>query len=160
MKYSKMAMIAVATYIFAVSASAQQATTVQSTGVLAPPPEVSNIVSIDAQNSVLVETQNLQNPEEPKQYALALPRHIYSGGVARVLGGSIISTEALVIPQSALRSFNGVPGGFNGFNGNGFNNGGNSFAPRVPVNNLDQFNKVLGFFDQPLRQVQIGVGTN
>jgi hypothetical protein len=163
MKNLTMAIMAMATYYFALSAHAQQ-TAAPSAGVLAPPPEVSNIVSIDAHNSVLVETQNPQALDEPKQYALALPRHIYSGGVARVLGGSIISTEMLVIPQSALRAFNGVPGGFGGFNGfrgNAFGgnafNGTSNFTPRIPVNNLNQFNRVLGALDQPPRQAQVGV---
>lgn len=151
-------------------------------GVLAPPPEISNIISIDAHNYVLVETQDPQQPNAPREYSLAIPKHIYSGGVARVFGGTVIPTEMLVIPQSAMRggmmnptgvtSFGGgnfgsggnvgfgnaLGGGFPGGVDNGFNTGFGRMTPTIPVNNMRQFNQVLGYIDQPMRQVQVGTG--
>jgi hypothetical protein len=157
------------------SANAQQAQ-IGGAGVLQPPADISQIISIDEHNSVLIESA------DPKEYSLALPRYIYSGGVARIFGGTIIPTENFVIPQSAMRSnMNpgmGAPGNFgnfsgfsgpNGANNNYGNNSGNGtfggfgrynnfqqYAPRVPVNNMNQFNQIMGYLDRPIRQAQVG----
>ena len=99
-------------------------------GVLQAPADITGIVSIDAHNTLLVESQA---PGEPKQYSLFVVRHIYSGGLARLFGGSIIPTEALVIPESARRSSFASPsvspgiGGNNNRNSN-FNSGYNNFG--------------------------------
>ena len=99
-------------------------------GVLQAPAGITGIVSIDAHNTLLVESQA---PGEPKQHSLFVVRHIYSGGLARLFGGSIIPTEALVIPESARRSGfaspSVSPGIGGGSNNNGNNNGNNNFNP-------------------------------
>jgi hypothetical protein len=163
----------------------------QTSGSITPPPDVTNIVSIDAHNSILVETQEPQNTNAPREYSLALPQHIYSGGIARAMGGSVIPTEMLVIPQGA-RNQAATPNGVMGFGGNNFgggigftngnsggfqngfgqdfgnNNFGNSnsgngnfnsfgrFNAPLPVNNMRQFNQVMGFLDRPIPQAQVG----
>jgi len=179
---------AVSTLALAVICTANahaQSTTEQDAGVLTPPPEITSIISIDAHNTVLIESQNPDAPNEPKQYSLSVPRHIYSGSIARIFGGTIIPTEVLVIPESARRANFGAPGGVSGIgNGGNFNNGNNNsggynngfntgnnntgsfnpinrgfptYSPRVPVNNINQLNRVLGMLDRPIRQAQIGI---
>lgn len=160
---SKAAAVAAFVAMAATSAHAQNATEA-TLGALTPPPEISNIVSIDAHNVVLVESQNPDVPSEPKQYSLYVPRHIYSGAIARLFGGSIISTESMVIPESARRSNFGSQGGVSGIgNGGNSNNGmfntgnfnnGNSGAGYT---NMNQFNRALGLLDRPSRQTQVGI---
>lgn len=42
-------------------------------------------------------------------------------------------------------------------NNSNFNRGYNSYASRVPVQNLSQFNQLYNYFDRPMAQAQIGV---
>lgn len=162
------------------SISRAQQNTSQSNGVLTPPAPITNVISIDAHNMLLIESGEAG---EPKEYSLAIPKHLYSGGIARLFGGTIIPTELLVIPESALRSgaggnfgrnnsgntnsnggnsgnnnfANNNSGGNNTF-GNSFNRGSNNFSSRVPLRNLNDFNQALGALDRPVRQAQIGAG--
>ena len=159
---SKAAAIAAFVVLGATNAHAQNATE-STSGALTPPPEISNIISIDAHNTILVESQNPDSPSEPKQYSLHVPRHIYSGAIARLFGGSIISTESMVIPESARRSNFGSQGGVSGI-GNGGNfgntNSNNSFNngnSGAGYTNMNQFNRALGLLDRPSRQAQVGI---
>lgn len=70
------------------------------------PDDGTNVVSIDAHNQIVAHKAD-------GEYSLFVPKHIYSGAFARVLGGSIVTTEQMVIPESALRSGMGVNQGFN-----------------------------------------------
>jgi hypothetical protein len=161
--------------------STVQVASAQNNATVTPPAAVTNIISIDAHNNIIVETQDPQDANAPKEYSLAVPQHVYSGGLARMMGGSVIPTEVLVVPGSARR-MGGNPNGVTGFGGSnfgnntgftngtpgGFENGGfgqstganfNGFgrnAP-LPVNNIQQFNQLMGFLDRPIRQAQVGV---
>jgi len=130
--------------ICAGSARAQNATEPLA-GVLQAPPTITNIVSIEAHNVLLVESQSSDDLNAPKQYSLFIPRHVYSGGLARLFGGSVIPTEVFAIPESARRSNSGSPGGvssgFGGSNNNGNNNNGNNFnSGNNNSNNNGNFN--------------------
>jgi hypothetical protein len=160
MKFFKMTMMAMTT-LGAIGAAHAQQNPSSGEGVLTPPPEVSNVISIDAHNTILIETQDPQDPDSPKEYSLAIPRHIYSGGVARLLGGSIITTEMLVVPQSAMRSGNGAFGnngasGVGNFGGNSANNSfnnsggngnfGNNFGGNSSISSNNSFNRGFSNF--------------
>ena len=121
-------------------------------GVLPLPKGVARVIGIDAQNLLLVEME----PEVeggPSEYRAIPVRHVYVGGVARLFGGTTISTEEFVSPAyskgqgfgqnnngpgnfaragNAPQGFGqGLNNGYNGFN-NGFPNGGypnNGFDP-------------------------------
>lgn len=90
-------------------------------GVLPLPQGVSRVVGIDAQNLLLVEME----PEVeggPSEYRAIPVRHVYVGGIARVFGGTTISTEEFVSPAfnkgQGFGQNNGGPGNF-GRNGGG-----------------------------------------
>ena len=128
-------------------------------GILQAPPEIAGIVSIDAHNVLLVESQSSYDPKAPRQYSLFVPRHVYSGGLARLFGGSVIPTEVLAIPESARRSNFGAPGGvssgFGGSNNNGNNdfNSGNNTANNNS-NNHGNFHSFNRGFPQYAPQIQ------
>jgi hypothetical protein len=84
-------------------------------GVMQLPKGVTKVVSIDTQNVLLVESVDADGN---KHYNIIRPRHVYSGGLARIFGGSIISTEQLVIPESANRNGIGVNNGITRIGGN------------------------------------------
>ena len=141
------------------------------TGVLQPPPEISTILSIDAHNALIIGERDPRTPNAPENLSLVAPRHIYSGGIARVLGGTIVPTELFVIPESALRGNSGNGGfgrqnsggqnfgnqSFGGQNNTAFNRGFSSFSPRVPVQNRAQFDQAFGTLDRPIPQTQVQV---
>lgn len=108
------------------TAHAQSATTAAS-GVLRPPSGVTKIVSVDAHNVLIVETEDA--PDAPKQYSLIIPRHIYSGSLARLFGGSVIPAEMMVSPGMAGRGGLATPGAitpmvnYGGQNNTPFNGG-------------------------------------
>ena len=152
-------------------------------GVLPLPKGVARVIGIDAQNLLLVEME----PEVeggPSEYRAIPVRHVYVGGIARLFGGTAISTEEFVSPAySKGQGFgqnNGGPGNFaragnapqgfgqdlnNGYN-NGFPNGGYLPNGGYPNNGFDPngFNNGVplgagfggGFVGAP--QVTFGVG--
>lgn len=87
-------------------------------GATFPLPEgVESLVSIDAYNILLAQT----NRDGKRDLSPIIIKHIYSGGVARLFGGTTIPTEQFVSPGA----FGGGNGNGNGGgNGNGRNNGG------------------------------------
>jgi hypothetical protein len=120
----------------ALPATAQPATTAQSAtggnGVLQLPPGVEQLVSIDAHNILLAQLRDPDNPDR-RSYAVIVPQHVYSGGLARLFGGTVIPTEQFLVPGGALNS--GPRGGVlsvqsnnplgGSANGGNFNNGFN-----------------------------------
>ena len=98
------------------------------------PPSVKNVVSIDAHNLLIIESER----NGQTQYTTSLVKHVYSGGIARVFGGTVVPTAVFVSPVGAQFAQNigggtgtgvaqagGANLGGNGFGGNGgFNNGG------------------------------------
>jgi hypothetical protein len=114
-------------------------------GVLPASPAIETLVSIDAHNILIIGTRDENAPGAQTEYSQVAPRHIYSGGVVRVFGGVVMPAESFVIPESAWRS------------GLGARNFGVPYAPRVPVQSLSQFSRILGFLDRPIPQAQITV---
>lgn len=86
-------------------------------GVIPLPKGVRNVISIDAHNTLLAEVEDASG--QNSEYVQIPVRHVYSGGIAKILGGTVVSTEQFVSP-----AFN-KQGGF-GNRGNGGNNGGNN----------------------------------
>lgn len=116
-----------------VSAQGEQAATGQNSGrgqqngrsVLPLPKGITKVISVDSQNSLLVEMDDPDDPTQ-KQYTVIRINHVYSGGIARLLGGTIIPTELLVSPGYSQGNGNGN-GGFPGpsaYSNNGNNAGG------------------------------------
>src|SRR5688500_13602393 len=100
-------------------AQAQQAA---SEGAIKLPDSVRRVISIDAHNILLAEVGDPEVPAE-SEYAALIIRHIYSGGIARVLGGTVIPTEIFVSPAFNKGGFGGTnPSGIASIGGNGFNN--------------------------------------
>lgn len=87
-------------------------------GVLPLPEGLESVVSIDAFNILLAQI----NRDGRRDLSPIIVRHIYSGGVARLFGGSSVPTEQFVTPGT----FGGGNGGGNGGarGGGGFQNGG------------------------------------
>ena len=84
-------------------------------GATFPLPEgVESVVSIDAYNILMAQT----NRDGKRDLSPIIVRHIYSGGVARLFGGSTIPTEQFVSPGTFGGGNNG-----GGQNGGGQNNG-------------------------------------
>jgi hypothetical protein len=118
------------------AASAQTRPQPAGGGVLPLPDNINKVVSIDAQNSLLVQS----GTKGTEEYNMLTVRHVYSGGIAALFGGTSIPTEQFVSPgvtggNSGTRTggtnirnvgsgngFNGGTGVGNGFNG-GTNNG-------------------------------------
>lgn len=63
------------------------------------PKGITRIISIDAQNTLLVE---VTDPDDPTnhQYLLIPVQHVYSGGIAKVLGGSTMPTAPFLSPAT------------------------------------------------------------
>ncbi len=88
-------------------------------GATFPLPEgVESIVSIDAYNILLAQT----NRDGKRDLAPIIVKHVYSGGIARLFGGSTVPTEQFVSPGE-FGSTNGGGNGGGGFGG-GNQNGG------------------------------------
>ena len=99
----------------------------QNTGaVFQLPPSVENVVSIDAQNLLIYQSKI----NDQTVYTPSIVRHVYSGGIARLFGGTTVPTALFATPGNfGGQNGNGQTGvtgatGGNGFGGNGF--GGNS----------------------------------
>ena len=117
--------------------------------VLQLPPNVQNVVSIDAFNMIIIASDGEQPGET--RYTPTRIKHVYSGGIARLFGGYSVPTAQFVTPGAFDNNQNGnqnnnqnggvaavggntgnagFGGGFqnngaqNGFGG-GFGNGGN-----------------------------------
>ncbi len=104
-------------------------------GMLQLPTGIEALVSIDAHNILIAQTRDTQNPDQ-RHFARIVPQHIYSGAIARILGGTIIPTEQFLVPGGALGNGNARRGvsstqvGNNSDN-NGFGNnlfGGKMFS--------------------------------
>ena len=115
---------------FATTAHAQQGNGQRNNnaGLLPLPPGIARIIAVDAQNTLLAESDGETNGfanGASRQFFGITVRHVYAGGIARLFGGEVIPTAPFVSPF-----FNQNNGGFNGNNGNnqnnngGFNNGG------------------------------------
>lgn len=105
-----------------VGSAAQAQTAPAGAGTMELPKGVTRVISIDAHNFLLVESVDADGK---KKYSIIQPRHVYSGGLARIFGGTVIPTEALVIPESANGAGfqgQGVRGGVTGVRGNQFQN--------------------------------------
>ena len=96
-------------------------------GTLPLPEGVDRLVSVDAYNILLAESKDDDNQSILTPIVV---RHVYSGGMAALFGGTSIPTEQFVSPGSLSNGGVGGNGGFgvSGFGGNnGFNGGGNGF---------------------------------
>lgn len=113
------------------AAQAQTAPNTQAAGgTMQLPKGVTKIVSIDSQNILLVESVD---EDGKKHYNIIQPRHVYSGGLARIFGGSVISTETLVIPESANRFGQQNNNGVSQIGGNGPFQNVSPFSGTVPA---------------------------
>lgn len=113
------------------------------TGIISLPPEISTVLSIDAHNSAIIGTRDPKTPDAPERFSPYSPRHIYSGVLGRLFGGTITTTEEFVIPESAFQSGAGNLGtnrqsggnrgvgiqGFSGQNTRTFNRGFSTMMP-------------------------------
>lgn len=85
------------------------------------PPSVQNVVSIDALNMIIIAQDGEREGET--QYTTSIIKHVYSGGIARLFGGTSVPTAQFATP--GLLNGGGNNGGFGGNNGGfGGNNGG------------------------------------
>ncbi len=121
-------------------------------GLLPLPPGIANLIAVDAQNSLLAETDGENG--EPRQYFGLEMRHVYAGAIARLFGGEVIPTAPFVSPYfvgnngfGANNGFGNTNGGFNGNNtfnngglSNGTNFGNNGFGNNGLSNNFNNFN--------------------
>ena len=92
------------------------------------PPSVQNVVSIDALNMIIVASDGER--EGDTIYTPSIIQHVYSGGIARLFGGTAVPTAQFATP-GLMNGNNGGNnnGGFGGqnngvSNGGGFGNGG------------------------------------
>lgn len=124
------------------------------------PPGVQQVVSIDAQNSLLVASQN-DAGDPATQINLIEIQHVYSGGIARLFGGTVLPAAMFLTPGFA--GSNGATGATRGgysppsnqpnvttaFNGN---SGFTPSAGTAPASN----GLLLSSLDRQPQQVQIG----
>ena len=108
--------------------------------IFALPQGVQRLVSLDAYNTLLAQTQD---DDGTIHYQLIPVRHIYAGGIAALFGGVSIPTLQFVSPGAGGGGFggNGNRGGF----GTTTIGGGNSLSG-VGTGNLGSGN---GFFQTP-----------
>jgi hypothetical protein len=95
-------------------------------GTLPLPEGVNRVVSIDAHNYILAE----EGTGTQRTYSAINIRHLYSGGIAKLFGGSSVSTDQFISPSAggAGATGNNRRGGVNvRGTGNGFS-GGNGFT--------------------------------
>lgn len=105
----------------------------QNAGVLPLPKGINRLISIDAYNILLAETENSAGD---RGYAPIIVRHVYSGGIAALFGGVSVPTAQFVSPGAQNGGGGGRNGGgrnggggfgVNGFGGGGNNGGGGNF---------------------------------
>ena len=96
----------------------------QSNGAVFPlPPSVTNVVSIDAQNILIIESHT----NGRTQYTPMIVKHVYSGGIARLFGGSVVPTAQFASPGLLGIGQNNPVSGSSGVNGSGVSSfGGNT----------------------------------
>lgn len=92
-------------------------------GIFALPQGVQRLVSLDAYNTLLAQTQD---DDGTVHYQLIPVRHIYSGGIAALFGGTSIPTAVFVSPGAGGNSSGG--GGNRGGFGTTSIGGGNSLG--------------------------------
>lgn len=122
--------------------------------VIQLPPGVDNVVSIDALNTILAETSDPDTGDNEQIIPFSI-QHVYSGGIARVLGGTSIPTEQFVSPAFSNgnngfgRSNTGVVsngGRFGGQTyGQGYNGGNNAFLSGTGGNAFNSNNGIGNF---------------
>jgi len=126
--------VAATTVVVSIQATANAQSGAQ--GVLRLPDNVTSITSVDAHNLIILETQESSELDDaPRQYSLYVPRHIYSGALARLFGGTVIPSELLISPGTAGRSGFSAPGALTPMFNNGINNGFNNGAVNNGFNN-------------------------
>jgi hypothetical protein len=86
------------------SAQAQTRPNIRAAATLPLPEGVKRVVSIDAYNVLLAETER----DGARGFAGIELRHGYSGGYARLFGGTIISTAEFISPIQPNRAANTV----------------------------------------------------
>jgi ribonuclease Z len=140
-------------------AHAQQDDRDQNGGILPLPDGVRRVIAIDAQNTLLAELEP-DTPGGPSEYRFVPVRHVYAGGVARLFGGDVISTEEFVSPafsknngQNGRGRLNNTPndarfGVQRGFGQNNFNQ--NNGFPGYGYNGYNNGVTVLGPDGRPL----------
>ncbi len=89
----------------------------QNGGTFPLPEGVEQLVSIDAYNILLAQTDR----DGKKDLSPIIVKHIYSGGIARLFGGTTVPTELFVSPGAFGGGNNGGNGGGRG---TGVGNGG------------------------------------
>jgi len=100
----------------ATAANAQTGPAPANAGAALPlPPGVNRLVSIDAFNDILAQSTGDNGPI----YNLLEIQHVYSGGIARLFGGTTIPTAQFVSPGGAAGNAASGLGGA-GFGGAGF----------------------------------------
>lgn len=98
MKFCIIKKMVAAASMLGVCASGQVAQAQPAQGGVVPLPRgINKVVSIDAHNTLLIEIADPETPDK-KEYRLVPVNHVYSGGIARVLGGDIVPTGVLVSP--------------------------------------------------------------
>jgi hypothetical protein len=108
----------------------------QNGGATLPLPEgVKSLVSIDAYNMLLAEVDN----DGQTDYAPIIVRHVYSGGIARLFGGTSVPTDQFVSPGQLNGNNNG-----GGFGNNNNNNGNNPFGGNSGVSSFGGSNNSFG----------------
>jgi len=103
----------------------------RSGGVIPLPQGINQVFSIDAHNIVVLDTQGADGG---RVYRVIVPQHVYSGGIARTFGGTVIPTEVLVVPESArMRSQGRNNGGFASVRNNGPFQSISPFSGTIPA---------------------------
>ena len=99
----------------------------QNGAVFQLPPSVRNVVSIDALNMIIIASDGEREGETV--YTPTIIQHVYSGGIARLFGGTAVPTAQFVTPGLMNGGGNNGNNGVSSANNNGFggqNNGGNT----------------------------------
>jgi len=116
----------------AVTARPAQAQTAPAGGAAMQLPKgVTKVVSIDLHNYLLVEAVDA---EGKTHYSIIQPRHVYSGGLARIFGGTLIPTADLITPESANRTGGRTRSGFSPLGGSAPFQQITPFAGAMPPN--------------------------
>lgn len=95
-------------------------------GTLPLPEGVNRVISIDAHNYLLAEVDR----DGKTGLAPIIIRHVYSGGIAKIFGGTTVPTNIFISPGAmggnggAQTGFGGGGGNTGGFNTGNTNNGG------------------------------------
>ncbi len=101
----------------------------QNGAVFQLPPRVKNVVSIDALNMIIIASDGEREGET--RYTPSIIQHVYSGGIARLFGGTAVPTAQFATPglmngvgNNGIGNNGGFGGQNNGGNTNGFGNNG------------------------------------